>query len=744
MNMRAFYAVVAGLMAAALSTPVANEPHTQPLFDLTGMSTGPFPTDWFTVADDGQLTGRRVRLPRPESCDADATRSDCQDLDTINTLDGFNIQPRTSIPFDAPIDPTTITSDTMFFVSLGDAVTGEGAGKRIGIDQVVWDPETNTVHVESHSLLDQHTRYALIVTRAVRDVSGAPIGVSDAFAQFSREFNFGQAKDPELKTYRKALLDGLAHAAMAGVPRRDVAVASVFTTQSITAVLEKIRDQIRAGIPAPATFLLGPGGSRTVFSMPSVTQLNFRPQVTVSPATFTSINFPLAPLRTPTGDVGQLAFGKYMASDYLAHPGEYIPQVGTLTGTPAVQGEHEVYFNLVLPSSPKPAGGWPVAIYGHGGSANKNGQMTLVAAKMAEHGIATVTINVVGHGGGPLSTVAVTAGGVATTFSAGGRGIDQDGDNVIGPQDGLFAGGAHEIIFSRDGYRQTAADLMQLVRVIQVGIDVDGDSIADIDPARISYFGMSQGGNVGTLFMAAELSVLVGVLNVPGSPLTDVDRLSPPRRSILGRRLAARLPSLLNAPGVTRFGGLPVEAPHFFDNLPLRGGVELAVTLADGSTQIIRSPVVNTAAGALEIQEQQDRREWAFQGGNPVAYARHLRRDPLPGVPAKAVLIQMAKGDMTLANPLTTAIVRAGDLADVTTFYRHDLAFAANSLLQKDPHTLLIVAGSSPLRPTALAAQEQIAVFFNSGGTVIMHPAPSDFFEVPIAGPLPEELSFIP
>jgi hypothetical protein len=35
-------------------------------------------------------------------------------------------------------------------------------------------------------------------------------------------------------------------------------------------------------------------------------------------------------------------------------------------------------------------------------------------------------------------------------------------------------------------------------------------------------------------------------------------------------------------------------------------------------------------------------------------------------------------------------------------------------------------------------------VFFKSFGTTIIHPAPAQYFEVPIAGPLPETLDFIP
>jgi hypothetical protein len=141
-----------------------------------------------------------------------------------------------------------------------------------------------------------------------------------------------------------------------------------------------------------------------------------------------------------------------------------------------------------------------------------------------------------------------------------------------------------------------------------------------------------------------------------------------------------------------------------------------------------------------------DNREWVTLSGEPLGYVSHLRKDPLPGVPAKSVIYQFAKGDQTVPNPTTTALLRAGDLADRATFYRHDLAFAEDRDLPKNPHTFL--TGTTSPRPLARAiargAQAQIAAFFASDGTVVIHPEPVRFFEVPIQGPLPEDLNFIP
>jgi len=53
-----------------------------------------------------------------------------------------------------------------------------------------------------------------------------------------------------------------------------------------------------------------------------------------------------------------------------------------------------------------------------------------------------------------------------------------------------------------------------------------------------------------------------------------------------------------------------------------------------------------------------------MQFADAVAYSPHLRKLPLRGVPAKPLIIQFARGDQTVPNPATTAMLRAGDLAD--------------------------------------------------------------------------------
>jgi hypothetical protein len=642
-----------------------------------------------------------------------------------------------SIPFDGAIDPNTVSSKTVFLIGLGSTRGSEKreAGEVVGINQIVWDAFTNTLHVESDELLAQHTRFALIVTRGVRDEAGTGVRASDAFRRF-RQMVRGE--------YRQALLDAIHAAGRVGVREQDIAVASVFTTQSATAVLEKVRDQIHAATPEPADFLLGPQGERTVFSLEAVTDVQFDQQTGADPPVFTPVNLNLSLIRdTFPGAVGTLAFGKYLSPDYQVHPGEYIPPVGTRTGRPAVQGVNEIYFNLYLPKGPTPAAGWPVAIFGHPNGGFKEDPSVSVASSMAARGIATLAINAVGHGFGARGTLTVRQSvGGPVTFSAGGRGIDQNGDGMIASNEGLSTAPPRDIIFFSDGIRQTAADLTQLVRVIEIGMDVDGDGAHDLDPSRIFYFGQSFGANYGTVFLAVEPSVRAGVLTVAGDPLAN--RQLGAGRPTLGTLLDSRQPSLVNSPGITVLGGRTIGPPLFHENLPLRNDVPLAVSLADGTTQVIQSPVINTVSGAMAIQELLENMEWVSQTGSPVAYAAHLRRAPLRGVPAKSVIFQFAKGDLGAANPNTTAILRAGGLADRTLYYRHDLARTHIPSLPMNAHMFMVSIGVAAFRDIALAAQAQIAMFFASDGETIVQPEPAWFFEVPIQGPLPEELNYIP
>src|SRR2546430_8554916 len=130
------------LVALVLVPSLALAAGVEARFDLLSPGGGPFPSDRFAVEDDGHLTSVRVNLPKPDC----ATRpSDCADVDVINTLDGFNVQPRLAIPFTGRIHVSTVSSSTVFLVSLGDAEGGHGR-KVVGINQDRKSTRLNSSH----------------------------------------------------------------------------------------------------------------------------------------------------------------------------------------------------------------------------------------------------------------------------------------------------------------------------------------------------------------------------------------------------------------------------------------------------------------------------------------------------------------------------------------------------------------------------------------------------------------------
>jgi hypothetical protein len=649
---------------------------------LAGTTAGqPFPSNLYTVPDASQLTNLRVNLPKPD-CAVRVT--DCQDIDVLDTLDGFNIQPRISVPFSAAIDPATVSSSTVYLVGPG--------GHVVGINQIVYEPAAKTLHFESNDQLAQDTRYLLVVTRGVHDAGGQPLDALNLDA-LTGPADYLRVLRAEIKS---SLIDP-----------STIAAASVFTTQSITAISHKIRNQLEA---TPVSFDLGTHGERTVFSVTPTTTIALSRQDKT--AVFTPRSLPAGAL---SAVLGTIAFGTYASPDYETSQA-VIPAVGTRTGVPAVQSVNQLEFTLFMPKGEAPKGGFPVAIFGHGFTDSKDGAPWAVAGTLAANGIATIAINVVGHGGGPLGTYTVTpsTGATPVTLPSGGRAVDQNGDGTFDSTEGVSAFGANALLGNRDGLRQTTIDLMQLVNVLQRGVDVTGRGFSDLSRQRIYYAGQSFGGIYGVQLLGLERNIRAGVPNVAGGSIIEVARLGG-FRPLVGIALATRVPPIYNAVPNASF-------TNFNENMPLRN----------------LPTVIDTVPGASAIQAVLDNTEWAQQAGNPAAYAPYL---------TQPVIMQFARGDQTVPNPTTSAILRAGNLAGRATLYRHDLAYALDPRVGKNPHTFLTNIGNpaNPLGQTvALAAQQQIATFFTSDGATTIDPdGPGPLFETPTSM-VPEDLGFIP
>ena len=641
------------------------------------------------------------RAPRGESpASCVPARSLCDDLRLLAELDGFDLDPRLALRFTGAIDVTSVSSRSVFLVRLA-----AGPPELTGVDRLVWDPATLTLYARPESLLEPETRYGLVVTRDLRDSAGRPVEPSAGFAALLRSGGgppIGQEHRAAFGLLRRAL-------ERRGIRVDRVVVASVFTTGSVSAFLEQARDALDRRPPAPALMTApeaeGARGSREGACRASSSAA--RSAAAAAPAGgaasggdgppdgFRDDMLPLEAL--PRDAVGGVGIGWYWSPWYLT-PERRIVEAPTLGPHRGAATDRPVPFVVVTPAGRPPPEGWPLAVFGHGYGGEMLSSALLVAGGLARQGIATVAISVVGHGGGPEGRLLVSlADGRTQVVRVPGRGVDLDGDGRIESTEGLapLPGGPLAALGLRDGLRQQVVDLMALVRAVGGGLDVDGDGIADTGQGPLSYAGHSLGGIYGTLFLAVEPRVRVGALAVPGGPVPEIARLSPVFRPRVRDALGRRSPPLLNL------------AEDFREDLPLRG----------------EGPVVAPAPGALAIQEYLARVEWLGRRADPVAYARHLRRSPLPGLEPARVLLQYALGDRVVPNPTTATLVRAGELGDRAVLVRTDRVARAAGAEWPDPHGfLLAVRAPGLIGRVAMLAQEQLARFLRDEGETLWAP----------------------
>lgn len=634
-------------------------------FDPSRPEIGPFPTDFLTAPATNTNTARRVRLPAPADCNAQA--SACQDISFLNEFDGFHRLARIRVKFSDAVNPETLKAG-IFLLARENYLSNEpGVHKendRVELNQFVWDATTNTAYAKPDGPMDQHRRYLLLVTDAVKDTAGDGVEADPAFTSCTA---------PAGDDYCRALA-----AAVPPLSSARIVAASVFSTMSTTSWLERAREALAGTSAAPQAI-----GGTSFIAAADVQALVWRRQVRTSPSTFDELEYPGALFGLLRPAIKGIGFGEFTSPDYLGET-RVIPTSPSADTLPAPAGTQQIPYITFLPQAEKPANGYPVVIFGHGAGDSRFGAASLLSIAFGQPGMATIAINAPGHGFGPGSALRITNADGSVDIPAPGRGVDSNGDGLIGDSEGCA------VILSapqgtRDCLRQAAVDLMQLVRAIRAGIDVDGDGSIDLDPEKIYYVGQSLGVIYGTLFLATEPAVHNGAFNVGGGSVLDISRWSPSNQRALVANLALRRPAL--STGATFDDGYPLR------NQPVR-------VLSD-ATQI-------------EIQNVIENLEWMQSEGDPVGYAPHLKLSPLPGVTAKNILVQFAEGDQTVPNPTSSALVRWSGLKENTWMYRHGF-LRAQFLLGANPHTYLTDFSSFLLILISQAAQGQIANFLASG-----------------------------
>ena len=679
------FGLVLGLVG--LSAPALPAAAATPVSVMQGATyrTAVFPNDMLAVPDPTQLTGKRVNfrvgVDYP-ACTA-ADYSICDGFAMLNKLDGFDLNPRVTIPFTGPIDITSV-NDTDVFI--------QGPGGRTQLLQLVWDPASNTLGGIANAFLQENSLYRVVVTSGVKDKKGNPINACGSIC------------------------------------------VTPFTTRTATAVLDHIRKALddgsayaKAGIPTADSRKLTftQGGKDDVFVAAEVLPSIANPtngivredQVSANPAD------PLAapvtvPVLIPPLAAGTYAFGSYMSPryQYVSKSGHVdsvsgmtdgvIPALAT-TQTPQPLGADRLGVILVLPKGSPPAGGWPVAVYGPGFTRSKY-DIFVTADYNAALGVATIATDPAGHGFGPRSRTTVTTVLGSTSFKSWGRGRDLDGDGCIysGLNDGVGpsahvtsstgscptkvitgATPSHKTLDGvQSGLIQTVIDNMSLVRTIEAGnVNVPTIGPDVLSKTAVSYYGLSFGGIYGTMLMGIDPHLTLGLLNVPGGPIIDIARLSVFRVN-LQSTLAYTHPSGLNGgPGLN----------GFTESLPLRGD----------------PPETNPYPGSIFLQETFASANWYDRSGSPESFTPLMRLRPPVGAPPKTLLFETAFGDQTVPNPTAGNIYRAGQLYDLVEYYRND----KTPTYASDPHGWL----ADPTLAGRTLGEAELGAYLATGGTVV-------------------------
>ncbi len=185
---------------------------------------------------------------------------------------------------------------------------------------------------------------------------------------------------------------------------------------------------------------------------------------------------------------------------------------------------------------------YPVIIFSHGYMGSRIGVQDY-AGRHASMGYASCAIDAYGHGKNielqtgegaiyALTLQALFGTGSMTHLLLSGRDRDLNNDGIADPGGDFWTS---DLFHTRDMLRQTALDVMQLVRILRsfdgrtdaqgrVAGDLDGDGTVDIGGPEntISMWGTSLGGILAGILQGAEPSLNAVSSNGGGAGLTDI------------------------------------------------------------------------------------------------------------------------------------------------------------------------------------------------------------------------------
>ncbi len=487
--------------AGVTCTPPAEGEAFRPYFEVPRPSKPPadfyrlpFPND-VRVNDSGKLDMTDFPRPGPTPLGIDLVQLYVDAL--TDDFEGFGSTGVVTFRFAGKLDFASTSGETIKFVD----VTPGAGGSSLGLQWSYSSGHTKyscdsrlTVRADIHPPLKPQHTYAVILTTGLKNDAGAPATQDPDFAAL-------------LASTRPAADESLGHAWDVYAPLRaylaattptptdpaTIAGATVFTVQDTTGHMQRLAASV-ATQPAPVLSALTVCDTGVTSPCDDGTPERACPAAS---ADFYEIH-------------GKISMPIYQAGTepYLAPAnGGGIAEDGS--GVPQLVRKEDVCFALTIPKAgAMPAAGWPLVVTSHGtGGSMRSFISDGLAAKMA-----------VG------TTPAAVFGFDAVEHGARRGGSTQSPNdlvfNVLNPH------------AARDNLLQGAADVLQALRLAGLPVfDVatPGPGAVKFNPAKVAYFGHSQGSSSGEPALAFSSAAPAAVFSGAGSFLTSslLEKTSP-------------------------------------------------------------------------------------------------------------------------------------------------------------------------------------------------------------------------
>lgn len=501
------------------------------------------------------------------------------------TLDGFSTTAAILAPTNDLIQAATVTPETVKLYDLSGAspVLVDPTALAYEPSEVTSDPKGVTATTLSPTIalqpagatagqptsvfttrpLKENTHYAVLITKGVKDKTGAPLGIgtvgrillfSNALVDQSQKSQLAGIDDATagaLEIMRQRLAPVIA---ASGIPKGDLAMAYTFKTQSFLSIAVQLAAlpyllPAETGLPGPVTAL-------------SATEAFKKYGVDLN--------------KVDSEDIGQVLETTLTTFNLLDL------QTGAFNPDPTKAAPETIKVLIITPKAtnaavPTCSGALakcaPMVVFRHGLGRGRADAL-LVGNHFAKAGLVTVAIDAAKHGDRSfcgVGDVTVTLSGTAIPVCADGAacvalatpaGLQGDtkapGTCANGftkmpvgcaPQDCPEATDGIPVVSSnflvsanffrtRDTLRQDIIDQSQLVRAIAFAPPTGysgGHKVFDamasgglvIDPTKINFAGQSLGAIQGALVVAANPRISKAVLNVGGGTLVDIFTTSP-------------------------------------------------------------------------------------------------------------------------------------------------------------------------------------------------------------------------